>query len=95
VSDQTHIWSVPSIEQSNKRSHVVCLGWVRLKESVQAHGIYNQNLLAVPPTGSISYITTRPARFTGRRPRSRSAAATQHVDQGSKAPRSRAVSCMF
>ncbi|WP_308478719.1 class 1b ribonucleoside-diphosphate reductase subunit alpha [[Mycobacterium] burgundiense] len=30
--------------------------WVRLKESVQKHGIYNQNLQAVPPTGSISYI---------------------------------------
>ena len=30
--------------------------WVKLKESVQAHGIYNQNLQAVPPTGSISYI---------------------------------------
>ena len=30
--------------------------WVRLKESVQANGIYNQNLQAVPPTGSISYI---------------------------------------
>jgi ribonucleoside-diphosphate reductase alpha chain len=30
--------------------------WRRLKESVQAHGIYNQNLQAVPPTGSISYI---------------------------------------
>ncbi|WP_244431702.1 class 1b ribonucleoside-diphosphate reductase subunit alpha [Segniliparus rugosus] len=30
--------------------------WQRLKESVQAHGIYNQNLQAVPPTGSISYI---------------------------------------
>ena len=28
----------------------------RLKESVQAYGIYNQNLRAVPPTGSISYI---------------------------------------
>ncbi|MGV7898300.1 class 1b ribonucleoside-diphosphate reductase subunit alpha, partial [Mycobacterium kansasii] len=28
--------------------------WRRLKESVQAHGIYNQNLQAVPPTGSIS-----------------------------------------
>ncbi len=28
----------------------------RLKKSVQAHGIYNQNLQAVPPTGSISYI---------------------------------------
>jgi ribonucleoside-diphosphate reductase alpha chain len=30
--------------------------WQRLKESVAAHGIYNQNLQAVPPTGSISYI---------------------------------------
>ncbi|MGO4443097.1 class 1b ribonucleoside-diphosphate reductase subunit alpha [Mycobacterium sp. 2YAF39] len=30
--------------------------WTRLKESVQKNGIYNQNLQAVPPTGSISYI---------------------------------------
>jgi ribonucleoside-diphosphate reductase alpha chain len=30
--------------------------WQRLKESVQKDGIYNQNLQAVPPTGSISYI---------------------------------------
>ncbi|MCR2817147.1 class 1b ribonucleoside-diphosphate reductase subunit alpha [Microbacterium sp. zg.Y843] len=30
--------------------------WRRLKESIQKHGIYNQNLQAVPPTGSISYI---------------------------------------
>ncbi len=30
--------------------------WRELKESVQKHGIYNQNLQAVPPTGSISYI---------------------------------------
>ncbi|RUQ99129.1 class 1b ribonucleoside-diphosphate reductase subunit alpha [Labedella endophytica] len=30
--------------------------WVALKASIQAHGIYNQNLQAVPPTGSISYI---------------------------------------
>ncbi|WP_402843538.1 class 1b ribonucleoside-diphosphate reductase subunit alpha [Microbacterium sp. GXS0129] len=30
--------------------------WAALKESVQKHGIYNQNLQAVPPTGSISYI---------------------------------------
>ncbi|MBX7430614.1 class 1b ribonucleoside-diphosphate reductase subunit alpha [Mycobacterium sp. Y57] len=151
VSDQTHIWSVPSIEQGNNESHAIGLGqmnlhgylarerifygseegvdftniyfycvlyhalrasnriaiergtafggfekskyasgeffdkyteqvwepktdkvrnlfvdagiripnqddWCRLKESVQAHGIYNQNLQAVPPTGSISYI---------------------------------------
>jgi ribonucleoside-diphosphate reductase alpha chain len=30
--------------------------WTELKASIQAHGIYNQNLQAVPPTGSISYI---------------------------------------
>ncbi|CAN7337988.1 class 1b ribonucleoside-diphosphate reductase subunit alpha [Microbacterium sp. LjRoot45] len=30
--------------------------WVALKASIQEHGIYNQNLQAVPPTGSISYI---------------------------------------
>lgn len=30
--------------------------WVALRQSVMAHGIYNQNLQAVPPTGSISYI---------------------------------------
>ncbi len=30
--------------------------WEQLKASVQEHGIYNQNLQAVPPTGSISYI---------------------------------------
>ena len=30
--------------------------WLELKSSVQQHGIYNQNLQAVPPTGSISYI---------------------------------------
>ncbi len=30
--------------------------WAELKASVMEHGIYNQNLQAVPPTGSISYI---------------------------------------
>jgi ribonucleoside-diphosphate reductase alpha chain len=30
--------------------------WEKLKRSVMKHGIYNQNLQAVPPTGSISYI---------------------------------------
>jgi ribonucleoside-diphosphate reductase alpha chain len=30
--------------------------WVELKASVMQHGLYNQNLQAVPPTGSISYI---------------------------------------
>ncbi|HDU8609319.1 TPA: class 1b ribonucleoside-diphosphate reductase subunit alpha [Morganella morganii] len=30
--------------------------WQQLKDSVMAHGLYNQNLQAVAPTGSISYI---------------------------------------
>ncbi len=30
--------------------------WSALKDSIMKHGIYNQNLQAVPPTGSISYI---------------------------------------
>jgi ribonucleoside-diphosphate reductase alpha chain len=30
--------------------------WEELKASVMEHGIYNQNLQAVPPTGSISYV---------------------------------------
>ncbi|XUA20091.1 class 1b ribonucleoside-diphosphate reductase subunit alpha [Citrobacter sp. OP27] len=30
--------------------------WQQLREDVMQHGIYNQNLQAVPPTGSISYI---------------------------------------
>lgn len=38
------IW-VPNIED-----------WRELAQSVMQHGLYNQNLQAVPPTGSISYI---------------------------------------
>ncbi|MEE3652029.1 MULTISPECIES: class 1b ribonucleoside-diphosphate reductase subunit alpha [unclassified Brenneria] len=30
--------------------------WATLRDAVMTHGIYNQNLQAVPPTGSISYI---------------------------------------
>ncbi|WP_428946338.1 class 1b ribonucleoside-diphosphate reductase subunit alpha [Pantoea sp. FN060301] len=30
--------------------------WQQLREEVMEHGIYNQNLQAIPPTGSISYI---------------------------------------
>ena len=35
--------------------------WRALKASIQQHGIYNQNLQAVPPTGSISYINNSTA----------------------------------
>ena len=30
--------------------------WAQLRDDVMRYGIYNQNLQAVPPTGSISYI---------------------------------------
>ena len=30
--------------------------WQQLKDDVQTHGLYNRNLQAIPPTGSISYI---------------------------------------
>ncbi|MFT6089004.1 class 1b ribonucleoside-diphosphate reductase subunit alpha [Sulfitobacter sp.] len=30
--------------------------WAKLREMVMKHGLYNRNLQAVPPTGSISYI---------------------------------------
>ncbi|ERK13886.1 Ribonucleotide reductase of class Ib (aerobic), alpha subunit [Pantoea sp. AS-PWVM4] len=30
--------------------------WLALREAVMTHGLYNQNLQAIPPTGSISYI---------------------------------------
>ncbi|MEQ8294787.1 MAG: class 1b ribonucleoside-diphosphate reductase subunit alpha [Roseovarius sp.] len=30
--------------------------WAALRDAVKAHGLYNRNLQAVPPTGSISYI---------------------------------------
>ncbi|KQX05857.1 MULTISPECIES: class 1b ribonucleoside-diphosphate reductase subunit alpha [unclassified Leifsonia] len=35
--------------------------WRELKASIQQYGIYNQNLQAVPPTGSISYINNSTA----------------------------------
>ncbi|RFA15814.1 ribonucleotide-diphosphate reductase subunit alpha [Subtercola boreus] len=35
--------------------------WASLRASVMEHGIYNQNLQAVPPTGSISYINNSTA----------------------------------
>ncbi|WP_337447770.1 class 1b ribonucleoside-diphosphate reductase subunit alpha [Corynebacterium pseudokroppenstedtii] len=30
--------------------------WVQLREDIQQYGLYNRNLQAIPPTGSISYI---------------------------------------
>ena len=46
--------------------------WEALRDAILKDGIYNQNLQAVPPTGSISYTSTIPrARFTRSPPRSR------------------------
>lgn len=35
--------------------------WVALRESVKTYGLYNRNLQAIPPTGSISYINNSTA----------------------------------
>lgn len=37
--------------------------WAQLRDDVMRYGIYNQNLRAVPPTGSISYINHATSRF--------------------------------
>ena len=47
--------------------------WQELKASIQEHGIYNQNLQAVPPTGSISYINNSTSSIHPIARRSRSA----------------------
>jgi ribonucleoside-diphosphate reductase alpha chain len=39
--------------------------WEKLSASIQKHGIYNQNLQAVPPTGSISYLANATASIHG------------------------------
>lgn len=47
------------IKQLFQRSAIhipTCEDWQQLKQSIMEHGIYNQNLQAIPPTGSISYI---------------------------------------
>ena len=57
--NQTWVPATPKVKELFDRSgiHIPTKeDWKRLKESVMKHGIYNQNLQAVPPTGSISYI---------------------------------------
>ncbi|MEN9063141.1 class 1b ribonucleoside-diphosphate reductase subunit alpha [Ponticoccus litoralis] len=49
----------PSVKALFKRFGIELPGkkdWVALKKDVMTHGLYNRNLQAVPPTGSISYI---------------------------------------
>jgi ribonucleoside-diphosphate reductase alpha chain len=58
-TDQVWAPATPKVKELFERSgiHIPTQDdWRALKESVMKHGIYNQNLQAVPPTGSISYI---------------------------------------
>lgn len=55
-------WSKPATEHVKalfKKSKIYLpkpKDWIELRASIMEHGIYNQNLQAVPPTGSISYV---------------------------------------
>ena len=50
----------PKTDKVKKLFENICVpsteDWRELAQSVMTHGLYNQNLQAVPPTGSISYI---------------------------------------
>ncbi|VEB67018.1 Ribonucleoside-diphosphate reductase subunit alpha [Providencia rustigianii] len=55
------IWSpkTQTVQELFRRSGIKIptqADWLALKQSVMTYGIYNQNLQAIPPTGSISYI---------------------------------------
>ncbi|EKT61471.1 ribonucleotide-diphosphate reductase subunit alpha [Providencia burhodogranariea DSM 19968] len=57
--DQTWLPKTQSVQELFRRSGIEIptqADWQSLKHSVMEHGIYNQNLQAIPPTGSISYI---------------------------------------
>ena len=58
-TQQTWAPATPKVKELFKKAGVAIPtqeDWAELKKSVMKHGIYNQNLQAVPPTGSISYI---------------------------------------
>jgi ribonucleoside-diphosphate reductase alpha chain len=58
-TDQVWAPATPRVSELFETSGVAIptqADWAGLKASVMEHGIYNQNLQAVPPTGSISYI---------------------------------------
>ena len=58
-TDQVWAPATPKVKELFERSGISIptqSDWEQLKKSVMKHGIYNQNLQAVPPTGSISYI---------------------------------------
>ena len=49
--------TTPRVRELFANVHVpTCEDWVALRDDVCQYGMYNQNLQAVPPTGSISYI---------------------------------------
>lgn len=55
--DQEWVPATAKVEEMFAGHHIPTQDdWRELKASIQQHGIYNQNLQAVPPTGSISYI---------------------------------------
>ncbi|MDD2326453.1 MAG: LAGLIDADG family homing endonuclease, partial [Alphaproteobacteria bacterium] len=43
------------------RLHLTADDWIALNFAVEEHGLYNRNLQAIPPTGSISYINNATA----------------------------------
>ncbi|ABK03735.1 ribonucleoside-diphosphate reductase class Ib alpha subunit [Arthrobacter sp. FB24] len=56
-TDQEWVPQTEKVAELFKNIHIPTQDdWRELKASVMEHGIYNQNLQAVPPTGSISYI---------------------------------------
>jgi ribonucleoside-diphosphate reductase alpha chain len=58
-TDQLWAPATPKVKELFAKSNIAIPtqdDWRALKESVMKYGIYNQNLQAVPPTGSISYI---------------------------------------
>jgi ribonucleoside-diphosphate reductase alpha chain len=58
-TDQAWLPRTEKVRQLFERSGIALptqQDWQALKASVMAHGLYNRNLQAVPPTGSISYI---------------------------------------
>lgn len=58
-TDQAWLPRTEKVHQLFERSGIALPSqedWQALKASVMAHGLYNRNLQAVPPTGSISYI---------------------------------------
>ncbi|MBM7824397.1 ribonucleoside-diphosphate reductase alpha chain [Arcanobacterium pluranimalium] len=56
-TDQEWVPQTPRVVELFKEIHIPTQeDWRELKADVQKYGMYNQNLQAVPPTGSISYI---------------------------------------